>query len=241
MTTNSSELKRTIARMNELVRLPEAPKTRSPVPWLTSIHAREGRGDYGDATYRGNCSGLLIADLLNFFQPATVFDPMAGGGTCKDVCRHLRIPCQSHDLRQGCDASDLSHFRDITPVDFVWLHPPYFKMIAYNQDHRCLSASATLSRFLLQLKQVLSNCLTVLKPNGVIALLIGDGKHERLYMGLPYRTLQAAEELGLWLAAPEIVRFSHGSSSSTKVYSTSFIPRLHDICFLLKRRTALLN
>src|SRR5262249_33800819 len=33
--------------------LPEAPRTGSPVPWLTSIHATPGRGKYGDPAFRG--------------------------------------------------------------------------------------------------------------------------------------------------------------------------------------------
>src|SRR5688500_2673307 len=77
------------------VELPRIPRTKSPVPWLTSLHARPGRGPYGDATYRGNCSGLLIEDLLRFFRPRTVLDPMTGGGTCRDVCSSLGIPCTS--------------------------------------------------------------------------------------------------------------------------------------------------
>ena len=58
-------------------------------------------------------------------------------------------------------------------------------------------------------------------------------------MGLPFRILQAAETVGLWLAAPEIIRFGHGSTSSKKRYSSSFIPRLHDVCFVLKRKVDL--
>jgi hypothetical protein len=67
------------------VPLPEAPVTASPVPWLTSIHCTPGRGDYGDPGYRGNCSGLLVRDLLRFYQPRRVLDPMEGAapaGTC---------------------------------------------------------------------------------------------------------------------------------------------------------------
>src|SRR5450755_2429785 len=74
-----------------LVPLPEAPQTKSPVPWLTSLHAKEGRGEFGDSSYRGNCSGLLIEDLLSYYQPRSVLDPMAGGGTCPDVCKKLGI------------------------------------------------------------------------------------------------------------------------------------------------------
>src|SRR5688572_18229614 len=73
------------------VPLPAVPKTKSPVPWLSSIHATPGRGAYGSASYRGNCSGILVRDLLQYHQPKRVLDPMAGGGTCADVCRELGI------------------------------------------------------------------------------------------------------------------------------------------------------
>ena len=104
-----------------LVPLPECPMTASPVPSLTSIHATPGRGDYGNPGYRGNCSGLLIRDLLTFYGSRRVLDPMEDGGTCRGV-----------------------------------------------------------------------------------------------------------------LAAPEIIRFGHGSTSSKRIDSTSFIPRLHDGCLVLE-------
>jgi hypothetical protein len=57
------------------VPLPEAPVIASPVPWPSSIHATPGRGNYGDADYRGNGSGLLLRDLLLFYQPSRVLAP----------------------------------------------------------------------------------------------------------------------------------------------------------------------
>ena len=152
------------------------------------------------------------------------------------MCKVLGISCESLDLTQGFDAVDPTHFLDLQSVDFVWLHPPYWRMIPYTQDARCLAEAPTFSEFLRRLRQVLRNCLTRLTPDGVIAVLIGDGKEYGTYLGLPFRTLQVAELEGLWLAAPEIVRFSHGATSSRKVYNTSFIPRLHDVCLVLKRR-----
>ena len=70
-------------QQSEQFPMPEAPRTASPVPSLTSLHATPGRGPYGDARYRGNCSGLLIKDLLSYFRPRSVLDPMQGGGTCR--------------------------------------------------------------------------------------------------------------------------------------------------------------
>jgi hypothetical protein len=222
-----------------LVPLPECPVTASPVPWLTSIHATPGRGEYGNPNYRGNCSGLLIRDLLQFFKPRRVADPMEGGGTCRDVCRELGIPYEGRDLRAGFDATQPDSFRDLGTFDFVWLHPPYFQMVRYNEaEPRCLSNAPTVDAFVTGLRSVLRNCRGVLNPGGKIAVLMGDGKHQGRYLGLPFRTFEAAEAEGLSLAAPEIVRFGHGSTSSRRTYSTAFIPRLHDVCLVFEAEFA---
>src|SRR5947209_13632786 len=90
--------------------LPAAPKNGSPVPWLTSLYHKSYAGPYGDRGYPGNCSGELIKDLLRYFQPQRVFDPMTGSGTCWDVCRELQIPCVSKDIRFGFDACDSRNY-----------------------------------------------------------------------------------------------------------------------------------
>jgi hypothetical protein len=219
------------------VPLPERPKTQSPVPTLTSIHATPGRGPYGDPGYRGNCSGLLIRDLLRFYAAARVLDPMEGGGTCRDVCAELGIAYEGRDLKRGFDARDPGSYRDMGTFDFIWMHPPYWKMVRYNAgDPRCLSSAASVKEFVTDLRAVLRNCREALAPGGKLAVLIGDGKERGHYLGLPFRTLNAAAAEGLWLAAPEIIRFSHGATSSGKVYRTAFIPRLHDVCLVLERR-----
>src|SRR5947209_4927972 len=101
------------------VTLPEAPITASPTPWLTSIHGTPGRGNYGNADYRGNCSGLLIRDLLKFYQPHRVLDPMEGSGTCRDVCTELGIPYEGRDLRNGFDATSAADFARLGAFDFI--------------------------------------------------------------------------------------------------------------------------
>jgi hypothetical protein len=217
-----------------LVPLPKCPITASPVPSLTSIHATPGRGRYGDPSYRGNCSGLLIRDLLLFFRSRRVLDPMEGGGTCRDVCKELAVSYEGRDLRTGFDAASADSFAGLGTFDFVWLHPPYWQMVRYNSDARCLSNAPTLNAFVAGLRSVLRNCRAVLAPRGKLSVLMGDGKHEGRYLGLPFRTLSAAEAEGYRLAAPEIIRFGHGSTSSNRVYSTSFIPRLHDVCLVLE-------
>ena len=36
-------------------------------------------------------------------------------------------------------------------------------------------------------------------------------------------------------ACTDIIRFSHGASSGKKVYRSSFIPGLHDVCMLFRK------
>src|SRR3982751_5252058 len=84
-------------------RLPAVPRNGSPVPHLTSLYHFHRAGEYGDRGYPGNCGGNLIKDLLLYFRPGLVFDPMAGSGTCRDVCRELGIACMSWDIHQGFD------------------------------------------------------------------------------------------------------------------------------------------
>jgi hypothetical protein len=219
-------------------RLPDIPKTRSPVPELTSLHVKPGRGNYGDANYRGNCSGLLIRDLLRYYQPQAVLDPMTGSGTCRDVCAELGIRCRSFDLLAGLDACDREAFSSSMMFDFVWLHPPYWRMVRYSDDPRCLSNSASLAVFFDRLQCILRNCLDCLAPDGRLAILMGDFRYKGCCLGLPFRTFNCAVDMGLWLDVPEIIRPQHGATSSRKEYDFAFIPRLHDVCLVFRRRSA---
>ncbi len=103
-------------------KLPAAPVNASPVPHLTSLYHSAEAGDYGDRNYPGNCGGNLIKDLLRYFKPFSVLDPMTGSGTCKDVCEEMGIYCYSNDLHQGADACDASQFPRRC-FDFCWVHP----------------------------------------------------------------------------------------------------------------------
>jgi hypothetical protein len=59
---------------------------------MKSIVSYPERGPWGNARYRGNCSGHLIADLVREFKPRRFVDPMLGGGTSQDVCQDLGVP-----------------------------------------------------------------------------------------------------------------------------------------------------
>lgn len=220
----------------QTIPFPTAPQTGSPVPHLTSLHARASRGPYGSSKYRGNCGGHLIADLIRYYGANHVLDPMMGSGTCQDVCRELQVPCTSMDIRLGDDAANPASYETIEPADFVWMHPPYWKMIRYNEDPGCLSNAPSLEAFLDRMTAVLNNCRSVLKPGGKIAVLIGGYSERGRYQPLAQLLMVRAMEIGLWPAATEIIRLQYGNTSSRRSYRSSFIPGIHDTCMIFSEK-----
>ena len=216
--------------------LPKAPRNASPNPRLTSLFHWADRGPYGDSRYPGNCSGVLIKDLLLYFNPTSVFDPMTGSGTCRDVCIELDIPCRSMDIRTGFDACDASQYDRAWKFDFVWIHPPYWRQKVYGTDSRDMSTLPTLSAFIQRYDQLIRNCASVLKPCGMLAILMGDYSDRATgFVPLTYWTKRLAFNTRLRQCCTDIIRFSHGASSSKKVYRSSFIPGLHDVCTIVER------
>jgi hypothetical protein len=216
-------------------KLPRSPVNASPVPHLTSLYHFHRTGDYGNRSYPGNCGGNLIKDLIRFFGARNVFDPMTGSGTCRDVCQELGITCWSSDMHEGTDACDASQFpRDC--FDFAWIHPPYWRQKLYTDDARDLSRTPTLEAFLDRYRLVIANCAGSLATGGKLAILIGDySDREAGFVPLTYYTKAIAFEVGLRQTCTDIIRFSHGASSSSKVYRSSFIPGLHDICMIFEQ------
>jgi hypothetical protein len=218
-------------------RLPIAPRNASPVPHLTSLYHFHRAGEYGSRRWPGNCGGNLIKDLLTYFKPGLVLDPMRGSGTCEDVCRELGVPCLAYDIHQGVDACDPEGFASQPTFDFIWCHPPYWRQKLYSDDPRDLSRTGTLDDFLRRYRQFLRNCAKALKPRGKLAVLMGDySDREAGFVPLTYHTKRLAFEAGLRQHCTDIVRFSHGASSSRKVYRSSFIPGLHDLCMIFERQ-----
>lgn len=216
-------------------KLPRAPRNASPVPHLTSLYHFNRAGEYGDRSYPGNCGGNLIKDLLRFFNARSVFDPLTGSGTCRDVCREMGIYCWSSDLHQGMDACDASQFPRAC-FEFAWIHPPYWRQKLYTDDARCLSRAPTLEAFLERYRLLIDNCVGSLVPGGKLAILMGDYSDRQAgFISLTYWTKRLAFEAGLRQCCTDIVRFSHGASSSTKVYRSSFIPGLHDVCMIFEK------
>lgn len=218
--------------------LPRAPVTGSPVPSLTSLFHWSAPGPWGDRRYPGNCSGRLIRDLLLYFQPKSVFDPMTGSGTCRDVCDELDLPCRSLDIRTGFDACDETHYDPAWKFDFIWVHPPYWRQKIYGTDKRDMSTAPTLNYFLHRYEKLIRNLAGALNPGGKVAILMGDySDRDAGFVPLTFWSKRFAFSCGLKQACTDIIRFSHGATSSHRVYRSSFIPGLHDTCMVFEKQS----
>jgi hypothetical protein len=162
---------------------------------------------------------------------------MTGSGTCRDVCRELATYCWSNDLHQGVDACDPTALpREC--FEFCWLHPPYWRQKLYTDDPRDLSRTPTLAAFLQRYQRLVENCAASLVPGGRVAILMGDYSDRQAgFVPLVYHTKRLAFDAGLRQCCTDIIRFSHGASSGRKVYRSSFIPGLHDVCTVFEKAT----
>ncbi len=180
------------------------------------------RGDYGKSSYRGNCSGLLVKDLICHFKPKTVLDPMEGSGTTRDVCKQFDIKYCGLDLHHGFDlVNDEIKGR----YDFIFFHPPYWDIVKYSTDKKDLSASETYDIFMGRLRICISKLYQALSPNGTLAILIGDKKHN----GKLYTFFNEIISWNIGLISQVIIKTQHHTVSSRKTYSGSFIPIHHEI------------
>lgn len=186
----------------------------------------------------GNGRAVRLADVL---AGVCVF-----GTTGSSKTRPRRIaeaepvagPSQA-DIREGFDATDPDCFRNLptgSTFDFVWAHPPYWRQKLYTSDSRDLSRTPTLDAFLERYAAFIENCASILSARGKFAILMGDYSDRQAgFVPLTHHTKQLAFDAGLRQHCTDIIRFSHGASSSRKVYRSSFIPGLHDVCMVFER------
>ena len=204
-----------------------------------SVVSYPDRGPWGDASYRGNCTGHLVKDLILRFKCHSVFDPAEGSGTVRDVVdginefRRLNIHYEGRDLNRGWDIlnSDLPQKR----FDMVWYHPPYWDIIRYSDKPEDLSSCRTLEEFERKLNQSAERLFQVLAPRGIMAVLIGDKRKAGNYYAL-HRSLLSNGHIGRLKAI--IIKIQYNCRSDTKMYGSQnpfLIPIKHEYCLIFQK------
>ena len=204
---------------------------------LTSLMKYPNRGEWGQATYRGNCSGYVIKDLIEHFypnsKPKQFVEVFSGGGTGKDVAISLGIENSIHlDLNNGWNA-----LQDELPIssDFTFSHPPYWDIIKYEEMRKAyseydLSNFMSYEEFIQKLDSVNEKIYQNLLNGGRHAILVGDvRKKEQYYSIIKDMT---------WFGELEshIIKEQFNTVSGKKTYqNASFIPIEHEHLLIFKR------
>jgi len=158
---------------------------------MKSVISYPHRGKWGDANYRGNCSGYVIKELLEYFKPRTFLEVFAGGGTGYDVARELGYTDSVHlDLNPRWGGWNA--LKDAVPVsvDFIFCHPPYFDIIIYSGEvwgeaHKDdLSRARDYKDYIEKLNFVHKKLFRSLNRGGRLAILIGDCRKNGVYYSI---------------------------------------------------------
>lgn len=202
-----------------------------------SICEYKDRLNYGNSLYRGNTTGGIVADFLDFAHRdnnSLFVDPMQGGGTSADVARAKGIRYKGYDLRSGFNIvkDDLGKaLRE--PAGTIFCHPPYWKMIKYSTHPDDLS-NGTLEEFLSKLQLAMMNVYDALRPGGMYGVLMGNLRSEGTLYPLCSLTLTVCPGK----LKEEIVKIQNNCLSDKKTYGgagKSFVPIKHEMLYIFQK------
>lgn len=190
---------------------------------LKSVVQYPDRGPWGDAKYPGNTSGYLLVDLIDYYRPESILDPMEGSGTTGDVAFDMgAISYTGLELRSGFD---LLTEEPEGEYDLIFWHPPYHDAIDYDIAHpNNLSRCPSLTDYLDKVKLCMAKLLRHLNPGGHLCILCSDPRKDG--------TIQPIHSaiIGFNLATLEamLVKLLEGRSRYFDYGSAPFIPIVHE-------------
>jgi hypothetical protein len=201
-----------------------------------SVVSYPDRGQWGNNKYRGNCTGHLIKDLIEFYKPKMFIEVFAGGGTGRDVCKDLGMKSIHLDLRE--EFGGWNALRDEMPAgsDLVFSHPAYHDMIVYSGEMwgeahpDDLSRCASYDEFITKLNIVNAKIYNSLRKGGRHAMLIGDMRRQGRYYSM-IKDLAWYGDLDA-----HVVKIQHNVDSDRKKYaSRNFIPIQHEHLLVFRK------
>jgi len=192
-----AERKWTVRRLKEEIKKLRGWKVNKDLFPTNIWPAETVRLPYGSGEFRGNCSGTVPMQVILRYVPEAEFviDPMAGSGTTLDVCDELGVECKSFDIldppmHDGVEWGDATEpWKVEKSADLVFCHFPYWNMIQYTSlyggsKERDIS-QYSYNRFLEASERILLRAKENLKPDGYVAVMIGDLRRNGRFYDLP--------------------------------------------------------
>lgn len=217
---------------------------------MQSIVSYPDRGPYGLNTYRGNCSGLLIKDLIAQYKLQGLSDFMVGSGTTEDVVREAGIRGDFADLNRGYDMISM----DIpNRAENIFWHPPYGSMIKYADSQykasdveratglsaetirrNDLSSFTDWNEFVKMMNYCMLKQFSALEKGGRMFVLVGDMKKR----GTLYSMLRDILKPGT--LEQVIIKAQHNCWSERQSYSGNFVPIVHEYLLVTRKDAGLI-
>lgn len=209
---------------------------------LTTIVKYFARGKYGNNSWRGNFSGLLVRDLINHYQPNFVVDPMTGGGTSDEVLNEMGVSHLCLDLNPKWGGFDA--LKDEVPQssDFIIWHPPYMVFEGSNMprysgvewgDKPHVSDGSHISDpalFTKWLNRIQANLYSSLRKNGRMGILLGDSRYRGKFYSM-FKAMDIYGELEQIVIKEQFNCFSDDIKYSNK----NFIPLRHEYLLIIRK------
>ena len=218
---------------------------------MQSIVSYPDRGPYGRNDYRGNCSGLLIKDIISQYHLQGLSDFMVGSGTTEDVVREAGIRGSFADLNRGYDMISM----DIPErAENIWWHPPYHNMVIYSDLQYSskevekttglsaetiladdLSRCPTWEDFIKKLNYCMLKQFSALEKGGRMFVLVGDMKRR----GQLYSML--CDILKPGTLEQVVIKAQHNCWSDRQTYSNqNFVPIVHEYLLVTRKDAGLI-
>ena len=210
---------------------------------MQSIVSYPERGNYGKSSYRGNCSGKLIEDIIDQYGLTSLSDFMVGSGTTEDVVNSRGLTGYFTDLSRGYDM--LSMDIPERPENCFW-HPPYHDIIkyssnmydskeveakyGYNPEIDDLSRCKDWDDFVKKMNYCMLKQFTSLEKGGRMFVLMGDIKKK----GVLYSMLADIAKPGT--LEQIIIKMQHNCVSDRTTYSRqNFVPIVHEYLMVCRK------
>ena len=207
----------------------------------TSIISYPNRGNWGNNRWRGNTSGHVINDLLDYYQPKVFVDAMVGGGTTTDVVRDWRnngsnIEYHGLDLHSGFNilSDSLAERIGGSRADLIFAHPPYHSIIRYSGEGNVwgtgephpddLSNCPDYDDFLMKMRVAMQNMFDAVRSGGNYSILIGDIRRQGKFTSIQADLIQLAPGA----LESVVIKAQHNVVSNNRAYAGKFVPIQHE-------------